>query len=114
VVRDLRIASGDIREPGGQCKGDLRIQVIELHLHPPEPGDQRQQLSLAKIPAVRFSFGFYQALAPGRPVEQAFHLGRAQLRMAPKGDADRGRAGAAPRWPSDRVRTIKASVPMPL
>jgi hypothetical protein len=33
--------------------------------------------------AIRFSVGFYQALASGRPVEQAFRLGRAQMKMAP-------------------------------
>jgi len=31
--------------------------------------------------AIRFSIGFYQALAAGRPIEHAFRLGRAQMRM---------------------------------
>ena len=38
--------------------------------------------------AIRFSIGFYQALASGRPVEQAFRLGRAQMKMAPDSHAD--------------------------
>ena len=38
--------------------------------------------------AIRFSIGFYQALAAGMPVETAFDLGVAQLRMASQaGDA---------------------------
>jgi len=36
--------------------------------------------------AVRFSIGFYQALAAGRPVETAFKAGVAQLKMTPLGD----------------------------
>lgn len=38
--------------------------------------------------AIRFSVGFYQALAAGRPVEQAFRLGRAQMKMAPDSRSD--------------------------
>jgi hypothetical protein len=38
--------------------------------------------------AIRFSVGFYQALAAGRPVEQAFLLGRAQMTMAPDSHGD--------------------------
>jgi hypothetical protein len=38
--------------------------------------------------AIRFSVGFYQALAAGRPVEQAFRLGRAQMKMAPESHGD--------------------------
>jgi hypothetical protein len=36
--------------------------------------------------AIRFSIGFYQALADGRPVETAFDIGVAQLMMTPEGD----------------------------
>lgn len=36
--------------------------------------------------AIRFSIGFYQALAAGRPVETAFDVGVAQLMMTPRGD----------------------------
>lgn len=36
--------------------------------------------------AIRFSIGFYQALAAGKPVETAFDVGVAQLRMTPEGD----------------------------
>jgi hypothetical protein len=36
--------------------------------------------------AIRFSIGFYQALAAGRPVETAFDVGVAQLMMTPEGD----------------------------
>jgi hypothetical protein len=36
--------------------------------------------------AVRFSIGFYQALADGRSVEKAFDSGVAQLMMTPLGD----------------------------
>jgi hypothetical protein len=36
--------------------------------------------------AVRFSIGFYQALAEGRSVETAFGAGVAQLMMTPVGD----------------------------
>ena len=32
--------------------------------------------------AISFSVGFYQAMAAGRPVEEAFDLGRAQMLMA--------------------------------
>jgi len=35
--------------------------------------------------AIRFSIGFYQALAAGRPIEDAFDLGVAQLMMVPAG-----------------------------
>lgn len=35
--------------------------------------------------AVRFSIGFYQALAAGRPVETSFRAGVAQMKMAPGG-----------------------------
>jgi hypothetical protein len=35
--------------------------------------------------AIRFSIGFYQALAAGRPVEDAFDLGVGQLMMMPEG-----------------------------
>ncbi len=35
--------------------------------------------------AIRFSVGFYQALAAGRPVEEAFDLGVGQLMMMPEG-----------------------------
>jgi hypothetical protein len=35
--------------------------------------------------AIRFSIGFYQALAAGRPIEDAFDLGVAQLAMMPIG-----------------------------
>lgn len=38
--------------------------------------------------AIRFSVGFYQALAAGRHVEQAFRLGRAQMKMAPDSHED--------------------------
>ena len=36
--------------------------------------------------AIRFSIGFYQALAPGKPVETAFDVGLAQVMMTPQGD----------------------------
>ena len=36
--------------------------------------------------AIRFSIGFYQALAAGKPVETAFDVGVAQLMMTPQGD----------------------------
>jgi hypothetical protein len=36
--------------------------------------------------AVRFSIGFYQALAAGMPVDTAFDTGLSQLMMTPKGD----------------------------
>lgn len=36
--------------------------------------------------AIRFSIGFYQALAAGEPVETAFEVGKAQLMMTPRGD----------------------------
>ena len=36
--------------------------------------------------AIRFSIGFYQALAAGKPVETAFDAGVAQLMMTPEGD----------------------------
>jgi hypothetical protein len=36
--------------------------------------------------AIRFSVGFYQALAAGKPVETAFDAGVAQLMMTPQGD----------------------------
>jgi hypothetical protein len=36
--------------------------------------------------AIRFSIGFYQALAAGKPVETAFDVGVAQLMMTPEGD----------------------------
>lgn len=36
--------------------------------------------------AIRFSIGFYQALAAGEPVETAFEVGLAQLMMTPRGD----------------------------
>jgi CHAT domain len=36
--------------------------------------------------AIRFSIGFYQALAAGRTVETAFDVGVAQLMMTPEGD----------------------------
>ena len=36
--------------------------------------------------AIRFSIGFYQALAAGKPVETAFDAGVAQLMMTPDGD----------------------------
>lgn len=36
--------------------------------------------------AIRFSIGFYQALAAGEPVETAFDVGVAQLMMTPEGD----------------------------
>jgi hypothetical protein len=36
--------------------------------------------------AIRFSIGFYQALAAGKPVEMAFRVGVAQLKMTPDGD----------------------------
>ena len=36
--------------------------------------------------AIRFSIGFYQALAAGKPVETAFDVGLAQLMMTPEGD----------------------------
>lgn len=36
--------------------------------------------------AIRFSIGFYQALAGGEPVETAFDVGVAQLMMTPDGD----------------------------
>ena len=36
--------------------------------------------------AVRFSIGFYQALADGQPVDTAFDSGVAQLMMTPMGD----------------------------
>jgi hypothetical protein len=36
--------------------------------------------------AIRFSIGFYQALAAGRAVETAFDVGVAQLMMTPEGD----------------------------
>jgi hypothetical protein len=32
--------------------------------------------------AISFSVGFYQAVAAGRSIEEAFDLGRAQMRMA--------------------------------
>jgi hypothetical protein len=38
--------------------------------------------------AIRFSIGFYQALSAGRPVEDAFRLGRAQMMMAPDSESD--------------------------
>jgi hypothetical protein len=38
--------------------------------------------------AIWFSVGFYQALAAGRSVEQAFRLGRAQIKMAPDSRGD--------------------------
>jgi hypothetical protein len=38
--------------------------------------------------AIRFSIGFYQGLSAGRPVEDAFRLGRAQMKMAPDSDND--------------------------
>ncbi len=36
--------------------------------------------------AIRFSIGFYQALAAGKPVETAFDVGVAQLMMTSRGD----------------------------
>ena len=36
--------------------------------------------------AIRFSIGFYQALAAGEAVETAFDVGVAQLMMTPEGD----------------------------
>jgi len=36
--------------------------------------------------AIRFSIGFYQALAAGKPVETAFDVGVAQIMMIPQGD----------------------------
>ena len=36
--------------------------------------------------AIRFSIGFYQALAAGKPVETAFDVGVAQLMMTPEND----------------------------
>jgi CHAT domain len=36
--------------------------------------------------AIRFSIGFYQALAAGKPVETAFEVGVSQLMMTPQGD----------------------------
>ena len=36
--------------------------------------------------AIRFSIGFYQALAAGKPVETAFDVGVAQLMMTPEGN----------------------------
>ena len=36
--------------------------------------------------AIRFSIGFYQALAAGKPVDTAFDVGVAQLRMTPEAD----------------------------
>jgi hypothetical protein len=36
--------------------------------------------------AIRFSIGFYQALAAGKPVETAFDVGLVQLMMTPEGD----------------------------
>jgi hypothetical protein len=36
--------------------------------------------------AIRFSVGFYQALAAGKPVETAYDVGVAQLMMTPDGD----------------------------
>jgi hypothetical protein len=36
--------------------------------------------------AIRFSIGFYQALAGGKSVETAFDVGVAQLMMAPGGE----------------------------
>jgi CHAT domain len=35
--------------------------------------------------AIQFSIGFYQAVAAGRPINDAFRLGRAQMRMMPEG-----------------------------
>ena len=36
--------------------------------------------------SIRFSIGFYQALAAGQPVETAFAVGKAQMMMTPLGD----------------------------
>jgi hypothetical protein len=36
--------------------------------------------------AIRFSVGFYQALAAGEPVETAFEVGKALLMMTPLED----------------------------
>ncbi|HEY3147894.1 MAG TPA: CHAT domain-containing protein, partial [Dongiaceae bacterium] len=38
--------------------------------------------------AIWFSIGFYQALAAGRPIGDAFRLGRAQMKMRPGSDGD--------------------------
>jgi hypothetical protein len=45
----LRIAFAEIREPRRQRKIDLRIQVIELHLHPPEAGTDVSSYLLPEI-----------------------------------------------------------------
>jgi hypothetical protein len=47
--RDLRIASAEIGEPGGERKIDLRVQVIELPLHSPEPGTDVSRYLLPEI-----------------------------------------------------------------
>ncbi len=36
--------------------------------------------------SIRFSIGFYQALAAGQPVETAFAVGKAQMMMTPRGE----------------------------
>lgn len=41
---------------------------------------------LGDLSSIRFSIGFYQALAAGRAVERAFDSGVAQLMMTPLGD----------------------------
>jgi hypothetical protein len=35
--------------------------------------------------AIRFSIGFYQAMAAGKPIDNAFDLGVTQLKMVPIG-----------------------------
>jgi hypothetical protein len=45
----LRIAAAEIREPRRQRKIDLRMQVIELHLHLPESGTNVSSYLLPKI-----------------------------------------------------------------
>ncbi len=45
----MRIASAEIREPRRQRKIDLRTQIIELHLHPPESGTNVSSYLLPKI-----------------------------------------------------------------
>ena len=36
--------------------------------------------------AIRFSIGFYQALAAGKPVQTAFDVGKAHVMMTPEED----------------------------
>ena len=99
-------AARELVLPGARpCLKDLPIladsgyEGVGAGVHVPVRTERLAQALAAVVPcvigmrqpvgdrsAIRFSIGFYQALAAGKPVETAFDAGVAQLMMTPEGD----------------------------